>query len=582
MSQLRTSHGNNSPSRGDEGQVTIFVVLALSIFILGFVGFAVDMTNLWFHRQMAQGGADAACQAGIMNVLVPTGTQGFTPGTNFDCKSSPSATPCRYAALNGYNGAGLVAATASNQVSVTFPPAGTVTLPPGAIPPTSLAPVPFLRVDVTDRVRLTFATLISGQPTMDVRAFSICGLALARVPVPLIVLNPTCTHAFQVSGSASLAIVGGPTRSVQVNSSNSTCAAATQSGGCSGNGTIDLSRGGPNFTGSSFGVFGQPTAAPTNFLPGSTGSWLSPATPISDPYALTPPPPVQPPRLAPTTVPYGAFGCPDQTAGCIRYQPGLYTDPIVVKNATAIFDPGIYYIQPTAYTNANNGLSGTYCGSPGTGCVSNPSGQCSADFVVDSNGIVRPSTDPGDGSGGVMFYLSGPGGATGYGSAFFGANAGKAGARIVDPFSTAGITCPGGTAPSPQLNLPGSVPGNVLLGQCTSGGSYFPYQPVGPVRGMLFFQDRFNNDDHGQPSMQGGGGLLLSGTLYFHNCTALPCNPPPTDYQAFFQLQGNPGSGTFLLGNITTDELIEAGNGGVAMQLDPNAVYLILKATLVR
>ena len=55
--------------RRDDGQVTIFVVLALALFLMAFVGFAVDMTNLWFHRQTAQGAADAACQAGIMDVL---------------------------------------------------------------------------------------------------------------------------------------------------------------------------------------------------------------------------------------------------------------------------------------------------------------------------------------------------------------------------------------------------------------------------------------------------------------------------------------------------------------------------------
>jgi hypothetical protein len=47
-------------------------------------------------------------------------------------------------------------------------------------------------------------------------------------------------------------------------------------------------------------------------------------------------------------------------------------------------------------------------------------------------------------------------------------------------------------------------------------------------------------------------------------------------------MRGNPGSGTYVLGNITTDQLIEAGNGAIAMQLNPNAVYNILKATLVK
>ncbi len=202
------------------------------------------------------------------------------------------------------------------------------------------------------------------------------------------------------------------------------------------------------------------------------------------------------------------------------------------------------------------------------------------------------STATGDGSQGVTFYLSGPGGVNGYGSVFFGSNAGKPGGRTVDPYNTTaagtGVQCPGGPAPDPSLGLPSSVAGNVLLGPCTQDGTYFSSatnaSTVGPVRGMLFFQDRANGDNYGQPSMQGGGGLLLAGTMYFHNCPnslTTGCDPA-TDFKAFLQFQGNSGSGTFLLGNITADELITGGTGKVAMQLDSARVFTILKATLVQ
>lgn len=570
------------PRHREKGQTTIFVVVALGIFLIGFVGFGVDMTNLWFRRQKAQGAADAACQACAMNLLLaaqgtPTPTQGFTVGTAFNCASNPNTSACKYALLNGYNGAGLVANTESNAVEVTFP--GSV---PGVTPPSgTLAPIPFVKATVIDRARVFFSAFLTGDLTYDVGASAVCGLQQAKSPIPLIVLNPNCPHAFEVSGSATARIVGGPNKSVQVNSINQTCAAATQSGGCSGSGTIDLQFGGPNFTGSNFGVFGAPSTPPPNFLPGSTGAWVT-GSPIGDPYAQTPPPAVPGTLGVVTNVVYGASGCPDQS-GCKRYQPGLYTQPIVVKNETAIFDPGIYYIKPTDYTAVNDGRSATYCSQPGNGCSPGVSGLCTADFAVDANGVVRPSTEVGDGSGGAMFYLSGPGiGTRPYGSVFFGANAGNPGGRTIDSYNTAGITCPGGTPPDPSLGLPGTVDGNVLLGQCTAGGSWYPYQPIGPVRGILFFQDHANRYGNGQPSMQGGGGLLLSGTLYFHNCTATPCNPPPTDYQAFFQLQGTPGSGTFVLGNITSDQLVLGGNGTIAMQLDPNAVYNILKVAMLR
>ncbi|MBI4166064.1 MAG: hypothetical protein HY508_10070, partial [Acidobacteria bacterium] len=218
-------------SRGDRGQVTIFVVLALAFFLIGFVGFAVDMTNLWFHRQMSQSAADAACQAGIMDVLllaqggVPP-APGFTPGTDFNCVGAPSSVPCRYAAFNGYPGTtGLVADEPSNSVEVTFPSS----VPGINIPPANQAPVPFLRVDVSDRVGLSFASMISGRRTADVHAFAECGLQQSKAPIPIIVLNPVCPHSFQMSGNPCVEIIGGPTKSVQVNSNNTSAACTTNS-----------------------------------------------------------------------------------------------------------------------------------------------------------------------------------------------------------------------------------------------------------------------------------------------------------------------------------------------------------------
>jgi len=606
---------------GTEGQVSIFVVLALAIFLLGFVGFAVDMTNLWFHRQMAQGAADAACQAGIMNVLVPTATQGFTPGVAFDCMTTapndpnpaanpPAPSPCRYATLNGYNGAGLISGTESNQVAVSFPPS----VPGYTPPPGSIATWPFLRVDVVDRVRLYFAPLITRQNTSDVRAFAECGLQLAKAPIPIIILNPSCEHALQNSGSAKVTIVGGPNKSIQVNSYNQTCAAGmTNSPGCPvgsvggcpapSNAAIDLCQGGPTFTGSTMGVFGAPGQPVSGFYTGPTGTYQSPSSPIWDPYALTPaptPPVIVDPPI--TIARYGEFGCPDQTGangtpcgsfqgplgGCCHYHPGRYTQPIVVENHTAIFEPGIYYIEPTSYPNEAK----ANCGRPGTGCVSGPVGNtCYYDFFVAQNGVVRPSDPnlaPGDGSLGTMFYLTGPRtGPQPYGSSFFGANAGKYGGRTVDQYNTSLVTCPGGTPPPPQLNIPAAVDGNVLVGPCTMGGNYYPYDPLGPVRGLLFFQDRRNDYMNGQASMQGGGGLVLSGNLYFHNCrpdndSGAACADPLTGYNAFLQLQGTPSGGTFVLGNITADQMNLAGNSPISMQLNPNAIYYILKATLIR
>jgi Putative Flp pilus-assembly TadE/G-like len=589
------------------GQSIVLVLLGLSFFLLGAVGLAVDVSNWWFHRQMAQGAADAACTAGVMDLLVnaeggPWNNQ-FTPGTAFDCTATghPNSSACKYAALNGYNGTGRVANQASNDVLVSFPgSAGGVcvcssTCHPPCIPTTTTVAYPLIQVNVLDRVPTTFTGLLSGSRTRDVAGSAVCAVLQSTAPVPIIVMNPTCKHAFQLSGSATVKIVGGPSRSVQVNSGDLTCAAAgTNSGNnCNGNPTVDLSQGGPNFTGSEFSVYGAPATPSVTFQPGTTGDWTNGA-PISDPYAQVSAPTLaslspSPTDGAPISDPYigTIYGCPDQTKPCDVYKPGIYTHSIVVTGKTAIFVPGIYYMKPTTPDTENGGT-------PATGCLAtnNVTGQSRYALAVDSNGVIRPAlnTAPGsDGSNGVMFYLSGTG-AGNYASVFFKSDSGSS-PHTIDPYLTANATCPGGDTPPAQLNLPSTVTGNVLAGQCTSKGTYLgpgSTDTSGTIRGLLFFQDRANKDLNGQPSMQGGGQMVLAGNMYFHNCKGdgtsggIDCDAPNTGYQAFYQLQGNPSGGTYVLGNITADELVLGGNGTIAMSLNPNAIYNILKASLLQ
>lgn len=598
--------------RRQRGQTSIIVVTVISLFLLGFIGFAVDFSNLWFHRQMAQAAADAACQAGGMNMLTVasvSGTSGsFNPADGtFDCASGGSAgrvtsdaTPCKYAALNGYPTTGLTA-NESNLVTVSFPPS----VPNVTPAPPGLAPSPFIRVDVLDRVKVFFSPLITGQKTQDVRASATCALVLASAPIPIIVQNPTCQHAFQISGSGTLTVVGGPSKSVQVNSNNSCASAGTNSsstcgssGGGGGGATVDLSHGGPNFSGSNFGTFGGPSTASFNLTAGA-GRWSQPSAPIADPYARTPAPDQPTTNGGVTKVGYHdpVHNCPDP-AGCLAYTPGFYNKPIVVQGETAVFVPGIYYIKPTAWNQDFAGAAsipgrgnksaqgGGFCGSAGSGCTSGGTGQCRADFLLDSGGIARLSAATGDGSKGVMFYMSGTNG--NYGGAVSTSNSGS---RTIDAVPSTSLTCDG-TAPDANLGVPNNLQGNILLGQCTGGGSYIgspSTDTAGVNRGLLFFMDRANNDQNGQTNMQGGGGLAIAGTIYEHNCTPTagnsttpPCNDFPTNYNAFVQLQGTPGSGTYLLGEIITDQLNIAGNGSIGMQLNPNAVLQILKVQLVR
>ncbi|HEV2493709.1 MAG TPA: pilus assembly protein TadG-related protein [Terriglobia bacterium] len=540
----------------DDGQVMLSLVFGLSTVLVAVLAVGLDMTSLFFHHEAAQGAADAACLAAVMdmhaNALQDTTLGGFTAGTNFDCATTQSAAPCQYAALNGYSSPGLTTGADSNDVSVTFP----ASVSGIAVPPKALAGTfPFIRVTVVDRVRTFFTFFVSGSKTQDVRASATCGVVMNPGPGPIIVLHPTMANSLSVGGTTTVKIVGGPPKGVQVNSRNAT--AASYNGG----GVVDLSQGGPDFTGGYLGVVGGPTTAwpSSNFNGGTTGGWVAPTAPDSDPFATTAPPalpaaPSVPPdpypsqctTLAnPCKVLYHVNGCPD-TSGCDEYGPGLYTKALDVKNATAIFDPGIYYIQASGSA-----------------------------FVLDSNSTVRPSTATGDGSGGTLFYLSG-------GSASIGSNSGKN--TGVDVFNTSVVPCPGGRAPNPPL--PATMVGNVLLAPCTTNGAFnVPPTPQGPSRGLLFFQDRSNIGTNAQAVLNGGGGLLLVGTMYFHDCPnslTTGCSTPPTDYQASVSLQGNSGTTTQVVGDIIADQLALGGNSTINMQLSPYSTLFFLRAALLQ
>jgi len=278
------------PRDAERGQTMIFVLLILGFFLLAAAGFAVDFANLWFHRQTAQNVADAACTAGAMDMLIDstssvTSQGGFTPGTAFSCSTTSSAAPCEYAGLNGFTAGGLIAGAPSRQVNVTFP-ASVPGVPPctGTPPPpicsvsSGISAHPYIQVNAIDRVQIFFTGLVTGKHTVDVGAVASCGLVFSSSPVPILVLDPNnAPGTFDLKGTPHVVIYGGPQRGIQVNSSSSTAA--------TGGGHVDTSQGGPNLSGSDFGVFGGPSSSCCNFVGGSTGNWLQPASPLSDPLA---------------------------------------------------------------------------------------------------------------------------------------------------------------------------------------------------------------------------------------------------------------------------------------------------------
>jgi hypothetical protein len=595
---MRINHQwrKSNPKSPEAGQVMAFLLVALGLFLLGAVAFSVDMGNLWFHRQTSQNAADAACIAGAMDLFVDsqggaTGNQGFDPSKgDFDCTSGSTASPCQYAAFNGYNSANT---TPGNLVHISFPGAVTGVTAPGA----GLAPVPYMRVDVTDRIPAYFSGLLSGNTTQTVGAYAVCGAVLQKAPIPILVLNPTVTKALDIQGTPNIGIFGGASQSIQVNSSSST---AINLGGSA---KIDLCYGGTTFCGANLGVYGNegiqggfitscPPATPPPNAPSCqatqvTPKWITPTSPILDPFANIVAPtcttclPAVPADLDATNsandkgnlctstdiqngncfVSHNTHGCPDPGAtspptkknGCELFTAGYYPSGITLDNSggvnpVGIFDPGVYYLK--------GGLG------------------------LKSGSMVRPGTGTGDGSQGTVFYFTGSAqtcsGQTGL--VCVGSNSGKAG---LDSFDTTRVKCSAGPALDPNLKIPATLDGNVLMAPCT--GTYG--DPSGKYRGILFFEDRRTSTGGG---WGGGGGFLLAGSMYFHQCTVgglsdtgQSCDYTTPAFNSNFSLQGNSGSASYVLGEIITDTLSMGGTPTINMVLNPNATLSTLKVSLL-
>jgi Putative Flp pilus-assembly TadE/G-like len=637
----RSRHSGNRQA----GQTTTLIVLALGLFLLGAIGIAVDISNWWFHRQMAQGAADAACTAGIMDMLANAEGQSVgnfpsgSPPAAYTCSSSGASTsaPCAYANLNGYSGAGRVAGQPSNDVQVIFPttlPGSGLqvcssTVPPPCIPATVASP--YLVINVFDRTPTTFTGLLRGSTTVDVAASAACALTYADAPIPILVLDPQnpnikpAVSALNVQGTPTITIVGGPQKSIQVNTADSGKAGAAVTVG--GNALIDLHLGGPAGppgTGSDIGIFGAVAepAVPKNFNPGTTGHWEQGA-PVSDPFAQVCAPsqstdclatingfsaPTKPGAPAvpadqttkgctsiPCAVAYQDHGCPNTAATrsngkCLLYTAGLYDSTTGFSTGIQIgpgggtsgiiglFDPGLYYIGG----GAAGGLS------------------------LNSLSTVRPGTGVGDGSGGVVFYFAGVatvGVASNSGSVTFDpfnslkGPVDSSGTAYPDNSTTLnktygnGVKCASGSVVPTNLQGGGAgvnIQGNILLGACSGyyGDPLGTSEPAasGEQHQFLFFQDRSGTSVN--PQWGGGGQFLLAGTMYFRSCnssgTGVNCGAVGTYWNDIFTLQGNSGSGTYVLGEIVTDNLSLGGTSGITMDLNPNVAYPILKATLIQ
>jgi hypothetical protein len=503
----------------ESGQAAILLILILGTFLFAVFGFAVDLTNIWFHHQAAVAAADSACQAGALDMLtINSGlalpTTGFTAGTAGDCVGSSAATMCTYASLNGYNGTGLVAGAASNAVSWTFPASVTGVTP-------GLGTYPFLKVLIAENVKTYFISLLNASHVQRMNVSATCGITQTKGTLPMLVLNPNLIGTLNYSLFGQLSIVGGPQRAIQVNS-NSPFAVGWLLGGL-----IDLSAAGPNGTGGDVGVVGNETTAPgipagSAYLGGTTGTWKANVIPITDPFAAVGPPSsilsIVPPSYTGAWVAYGVDGCPNHlgqllapTHSCLEFAPGYYPlgiDLTLTLGTTAIFKPGIYYMGGPL----NSGLTNTLR-------VAKPSGYLQTD--------------------GVMMYFSG----------LISASVQSTQGSSVDSVPATDLTCDGSSPPA-ALGLGTTISGNVLYGQCAANGTYFDtgadttdVRSGTGSRGILFFQA---HNTAALPALTGLGVSTFGGAMYFHSTSNLNV----------FTVGG---STNYLFGQIVADQVSLTG-----------------------
>ncbi|HEY2018395.1 MAG TPA: pilus assembly protein TadG-related protein, partial [Bryobacteraceae bacterium] len=269
--------------RSQAGQSILLAVVAMGLVMAGGLGFAIDTAQLYLHRQMAQAAADAAATAGIMslfqgvNVVGATGY--FDPSATFTCGVNNAKIPCKYASYHGFG------TSADDTITVSFP-----TTASGYSGTLSSDSPNQIKIVISRQVHNNFIRFFGAAATTSIKATATAAIVEVVSPTPIIVTHPTAANALSGNGNTSITICGGPSRSIQVNSSNPNAVSIS---------TIDLSHAGPDDsggcttgTGADMGVFGGPSSKPGSLNLGSKGHYVQPASPILDPLAFVNPPAV--------------------------------------------------------------------------------------------------------------------------------------------------------------------------------------------------------------------------------------------------------------------------------------------------
>jgi hypothetical protein len=408
-------------AKGQKGQAILLIVVAMGIVVLGALGLAVDGSQYYTQRTMAQAAADGAAEAGIMSIFNGTNTSGsaqFATNASITCSATYAQTPCAYAKLNGFG-------TADDTVLVEFNPTVTAT----GVTLSGSDPTNLIRVTITRTFQTSFMRML-GASSASIKAAGTAAIVLQTAAIPIIITHPSMVGALAMNGNPNITICGGANRSIQVNSTSSTALTVGN------NPTVDLSRAGKDDllgdcslgTGGDFANRGGPTSFSGTLLLGTRpGVYVQPAAIINDPLSGVPQP--TPPGTAGATVslpagaPAVACGCP---AGqdCTLFMPGNYSSPngLSVKNTWALFAPGIYYISGGGFnmqSNSGASMATTSCTSittpvpspsTGNGMMVFNTGNGSGDiFSFDANAGTKGSitlvgSDSGSTYQGILFF----------------------------------------------------------------------------------------------------------------------------------------------------------------------------------
>jgi Flp pilus assembly protein TadG len=508
---------------GERGVSLLFVTICIFV-LFGMAGLAIDGGQMYATKQKAQAAADAGAQAGVMEMYRGTG----------DGAASATA----YVQQNGFTAA---------EVAVDHPTCASLPWCNGHVTLSTTDDPNLIRVTVTRDVNTIFMRAL-GATASTVRAVATAAISLEPAPIPILVLHPTLSGSFNKNGSNSITICGGPTRSIQVNSTSTT---SINISGVSG--TVDLSHAGPldtlgdcsTGTGADFANVGLQNPYPGTLLLGTKpGSYISPASPIEDPL-LTVAPPAQPADApaplpvcgkpstgAPVRCPVADHNCPASLTNndaCWVYSPGYYPDGIDVSGGYVQFRPGIYWINHGGFHLGSNTVARMAQGSDDIDLVTS-TGWTGRMLVYNS-----PST---------------PVNAT------------------HDIFEI--------TSNSGQIN---NISYPDAAHNCATGGNCLVGAPMdGTYEGILFFQNRTtaSNLTH---SFSGGGGLSLTGTIYLtHTAASIRSDGK---YQSV-NLQGNSGGTTKVEGEIITDVLSLGGTSGVTMNLIATPTFEVRQVALVQ